>query len=283
MNDSTERTRAILETCPEWFHSIEVEPGVVTPGRISAEALAREWEALRLPDLAGKSVLDIGAYDGFFSFEAERHDAGRVVALDHYVWAADMAAYMAEWRATRAQGLPIPAPHESRHWQPATLPGRRPFDLAHRLRRSRVIPVVGDIMTMDLTLLGQFDVVLFLGVLYHLTDPLGAMRRVASLTAPDGLVVVESEAMELAGHEHRAVCEFFPGEELNHDASNWWAPNGTALAGLCRAAGLGNVTLLRPPPSYTIRARLGAARRALLGRPAVGPVRYRLIAQARRG
>ena len=80
---------------------------MVTPGRKSAESLARELEMLRLPDLRGRSVLDVGAYDGYFSFAAERLGAARVVALDHYVWSVDMAAYMREWRASRESGAPL--------------------------------------------------------------------------------------------------------------------------------------------------------------------------------
>lgn len=272
----------VLAECPEWYHAIELAPGVITPGRCAADELARQWRALRLPDLTGKTVLDIGAYDGFFSFAAEAASAARVVALDHYVWAADMASYMAEWRETKASGRAIPTPHESRHWRPETLPGKRPFDLAHRARRSRVESVVGDVMNMDLTPLGQFDVVLFLGVLYHLTDPVGALRRVASLTSPDGVAVIETESMEVLGQETRALCEFFPGEELNHDASNWWAPNAVALEGLCRAAGFQAVTPSPELPRDTWRRRLGVARRYWLGRSTEVHRRQRLIVQARR-
>jgi SAM-dependent methyltransferase len=154
----------------------------------------------------------------------------------------------AEWRRTLRDGHLIPAKHESRYWHPDTLPGKHPFDLAHAARNSRVTAVVGDFMAMELAPLGQFDVVLFLGVLYHLTDALGALRRVARVTAPDGLAIIETEAMEAVGLHDRAYCEFFPGEELNHDASNWWAPNATALDGLCHAAGFQEVTILRRGP-----------------------------------
>lgn len=280
--------RGRLATCPEWFHSIELAPGIVTPGRWSVEALARKWEALHLPVLSGKSVLDVGAYDGFFSFAAERAGAVRVVPLDHYVWSADMVAYMADWRASNQAGsTSLPAPHASPHWAPETMPGRRPFDLAHEILRSRVIPVVGDFMAMDLSTLGQFDVVLFLGILYHLTDPLGAMQRVAQVTAADGLAVIETAAIEIPGLEHRAHWEFFPGQELNNDASNWWVPNATALEGLCRSAGFRDVIRLTPHPVHSFRARLGAARREVLhalGLRPSGPdvTRYRLVAHARR-
>src|SRR2546426_11008818 len=77
---------------PGWFHSIEVGDGVVTPGHKSNEALAGELRLLRLPDLHGLSVLDIGAWDGYFSFACERMGAQRVVALDHYAWSVDFPA-----------------------------------------------------------------------------------------------------------------------------------------------------------------------------------------------
>jgi hypothetical protein len=103
-------------------------------------------------------------------------------------------------------------------------------------------------MTMDLDSLGQHDVVLFLGVLYHMEDPLRAMRRVASVTAPGGLAVIETEAIEVPELADSAFCEFYPGQELNNDPTNWWAPNAKALEGLCLAAGFREVTLLTEPP-----------------------------------
>ena len=77
-------------------------------------------------------------------------------------------------------------------------------------------------MVADLDALGRFDVVLFLGVLYHLQDPLGAMRRLARVTGE--LAVIESEAVAFAAHEDRALCEFFAGDELAGDPTNWWVP-----------------------------------------------------------
>src|SRR5450759_5338503 len=65
-----------------WWHSVDLGERV-TPGHKAPELLEREWANLRLPDLAGHSVLDIGCWDGWFSFRAEREGAARVVALDH--------------------------------------------------------------------------------------------------------------------------------------------------------------------------------------------------------
>lgn len=67
-----------------WYHCIDVGHGIVTPGRFNPR-LALHW--IELPaDLSGRPVLDIGSYDGFFAFEAERRGATRVVATDWYEW-----------------------------------------------------------------------------------------------------------------------------------------------------------------------------------------------------
>jgi tRNA (mo5U34)-methyltransferase len=265
----------VVKECPEWFHSIELGPNLVTPGRKTPQTLTRELEALKLPDLRGKSVLDVGAYDGFFSFALERMGASRVVALDHYVWSVDMAAYMADWRDSKLAGNTLPSPIDSRHFRPDELPGRKPFDLARRVLNSRVEPVVGDFMTMNLAPLGQFDVVLFLGVLYHMEEPLTAARRLRSLVAPGGLAVIETEAMEVPGLENRAFCEFFPGQELNNDASNWWSPNAKAIEGLFRAAGFREAVVLNPATA----SRTALIKGGVTGE--VAPKRYRAFAHAR--
>ena len=68
----------------DWFHSIQLRPGLKTRG---SDDTARRVDILQLPDdLTGKTVLDVGAWDGFFSFEAERRGAERVVALDSHAW-----------------------------------------------------------------------------------------------------------------------------------------------------------------------------------------------------
>jgi tRNA (mo5U34)-methyltransferase len=107
--------------------------------------------------------------------------------------------------------------------------------------------VVADFMTTDLASLGRFDVVIFSGVLYHLQDPLGALRRLASVAGE--IALVETAAIHAGELEGRAICEFYEDGELNGDPTNWWAPNGTALAAMCRAAGFGGVELLDYPPT----------------------------------
>ena len=274
----------ILQQHPEWYHSIELEPGKITPGRAPIAFWNEELRALELPSLAGKSVLDIGAYDGFFSFAAERLGASRVVALDHYAWSADMSAYMTEWRAAQSTRSPIGAPHETSHWRPNELPGRRPFDAARDFLRSNVEPVVADFMLAPPETIGEFDLVLLLGVLYHLEEPLSAIRRAYALTARGGTCIIETEAVEFPGVGNRAVCEFFPGQELNGDASNWWAPNAAALSGMCRAAGFASVRVLpKRQPIRKLRRIAKQLKYAASRLPLVnGPIRYRLIVHATR-
>lgn len=280
---------AALKECPEWFHSIELAPGIFTPGRKTPDQLSGEVNMLRLPDLHGKSVLDVGAYDGYFSFAAERLGAARVVALDQYVWSTDMVGYLKDWRESKRTGKTLPHPHESRHWHPEELPGRKPFDLARKILGSKVEPVVGDFLTMDWSKLGVFDVVLYLGVLYHMENPLAAVKKLRSVTAPGGLVVIETEAMEIPGLGKRACCEFFPGQELNNDPSNWWAPNAKALEGMCRAANFAEVTVfknrslsLKPGgfPRQLAGSMILFARECMRGQFGIPVLRYRAFVHA---
>jgi tRNA (mo5U34)-methyltransferase len=268
VTDPAERDRlqSLVKSCIFWWHSLDLGQGVVTPGHKTPEVLRVELEAQRWPELRGKAVLDIGAWDGFFSFEAERRGAGRVVALDHYVWSLDHARTGPYCQKCRDEGVPVRPFHTVPGlYRPDTLPGKRGFDVAREVLRSKVEPVVGDFMEMDLAPLGTFDVVLFLGVLYHMPHPLAALERVCRLTRE--LAVIETEALALPGFEERAVCEFFEGDELGADPTNWWVPNAKALAGLCRAAGFRRAEVLTVAP----RARF----------PRPGQVlRYRALAHA---
>ena len=80
---------------------------------------------------------------------------------------------------------------------------------------------------------GQFDVVLFLGVFYHLVDPIQALQNVAALTKE--VAVVESH-LDLATVERPAMV-FYPGAELNNDPTNWWGPNRACMQALLRLVG----------------------------------------------
>jgi tRNA (mo5U34)-methyltransferase len=133
------------------------------------------------------------------------------------------------------------------YYMPDKMPGKIGFETAHAALNSKVEMLVAEFMDTDLKKIGMFDVVLYLGSLYHMENPLLALRRVAKVTKE--VAIIETEAAAFPNLEHSAICEFFESNELNGDVSNWWAPNEKALAGLCRAAGFARVeSVIGPPP-----------------------------------
>jgi tRNA (mo5U34)-methyltransferase len=241
MPGNPELARQIRER--HWFHTIDLGDGLVTNGdsrssRVIAEAM---------PYLRGKSVLDIGAWDGKYSFEAERAGASRVVALDHYVWRLDPGARQAYYDQCERDGiLPDPDMVDNGFLVADGLPGKAGFDLLHEYLESKVEAVVGDFTTMDLEPLGVFDVVFYFGVLYHMVDPIGALKRVKQVTG--GVGVIETAATHVPGYEHSSLVEFYAGDELHADYGNWFAPNAVALRGMCRAAGFRRVEVKAKTP-----------------------------------
>jgi tRNA (mo5U34)-methyltransferase len=213
-----------------WYHTIDLGGGVVTPG-VSRTPVPKD----ALPDFNDRTVLDIGAWDGYYSFLAERSGATRVVALDHYMWQLDFPARQAYWEECARQGV-IPDPRRDREFLTRDdLPGRRGFDLARDALNSRVEPVVGDFMSMELDELGSFDVVLFFGVLYHLPEPFEALQRLRRVTRR--VAVIETEAVQIVGRESEPLFLFLPGDEMNQDHTNWNAVSEAGLHAMCRAAG----------------------------------------------
>jgi tRNA (mo5U34)-methyltransferase len=214
-----------------WYHSIDLGHGLVTPGADNTpERLAR----LDLPtSLTGKTVLDIGAWDGYFSFEAERRGAQRVLATDSYSWSG------AGWGSKAG------------------------FTLAREALGSRVEDLEIDVMDLSPERVGQFDVVFFLGVLYHLRHPLLALERVASVTRE--LLVLET-VVDLVGLGRPAMA-FYPGTELNRDPTNWWAPNVEGLTAMLRSVGFSTVRVVTPQRRAPYRALRAASHRARRGEP----------------
>ena len=265
--------------CIEWFHTIDLGNGVVTKG-----VGVQETGAGILPAVSGRSVLDIGAWDGKFSFLAEQAGASRVVALDHYAWGVDMVARGAYWADCIERGiLPDQSRDETDFWR-AELPGRRGFEFAAAALNSNVEPVVADFQTVDLDELGQFDVVLYLGVLYHMKEPLTCLERLRAVTRE--VAVIETEAVHLQWLEHEALLQFHAGSTLRTDFGNWYVPTMAALHNLCRAAGFSKVeTLVGPPapplPKPPSGLRVGRRNQPVVTSPTSAPSEnYRAIVYA---
>jgi tRNA (mo5U34)-methyltransferase len=225
-----------------WFHRIELGAGVVTPGE---DESPRKLAQIRMPErLDGWSVLDIGAWDGFFSFEAERRGASRVVAVDPECWRE-------------------PA------WGPNGWGTKEPFELARRALGSKVEDVDVELQDISPETVGEFDLVLFLGVFYHLPDPWQVVRRAASVCRRLMIVETHADLQELT----RPAMAFYPGE-VDGDPSNWWGPNGPLLEAMLSHEGFARIELFADS-----RARRLA--RAGLRRARGGEYRYqwgRLVA-----
>ena len=259
-----------------WYHSIDLGHGVTTRGQSIMEEMVTEAQ---LPDFRGRTVLDIGAWDGYYSFLAERRGASRVVALDHYAWGVDFTARTEYWTDCFARGaLPDQTLDTTDFWRD-DLPGRRGFDLARKVLESRVEPVVADFTTMDLSTLGAFDIVLYLGVLYHMKEPLTCLERLRAVTSE--VAVVETVAAQIPGGAGRSLLELHGGGELNADFGNWYVPTVEALGSLAHASGFARVDVLRGPPALRTRGRI--ARRLHLvpsSRPDPAAANYRAVIHA---
>jgi tRNA (mo5U34)-methyltransferase len=198
-----------VNSVKHWYHQIPIQPGITTPGiNNTAQVLA----LLDLPDNAhGLRVLDVGTRDGFFAFEMERRGAD-VTAVD----------YLSK--------------------------DETGFAVASRLLDSKVTFINANIYDLSADRLGTFDVVLFLGLLYHLPDPLEALLLLRSmcrnqlcvesqvidqaLLMPDGRMAALADVAPALTNV--PLMQFYPGRSLNNDPTNYWAPNLNGLEAMLR-------------------------------------------------
>ncbi len=215
-------TRAEIEArvraLGDWFHNIDLGGVKTAPDHFLGDYPAMVWELIApaLPqDLRGKSVLDIGCNAGFFSIQLKRRGAARVLGVDFD------PRYLAQARlAAEVSGL----------------------DIEFR-----------ELSVYDLASLGErFDVVLFMGVLYHLRHPLLALDLVREHVAQE-LVVFQSMIRGANGRfpvepdypfEERDVFDHpawpklhFVERKYANDETNWWIPNRACVEAMLRSAG----------------------------------------------
>jgi tRNA (mo5U34)-methyltransferase len=188
----------------KWFHIMDVGQGIMTPG---VDPTAAKLEALDLPDVRGKSVIDVGAYDGFFSFECERRGAKRVVASDHWTW---------NWPGDDS---------------------RRNIELLCKVFDSRIEMLDIPVEDIGPQTAGTYDVVLFLGVLYHAPDPIRYLRNMLSITKE---VMVLETLVDLLDVKQPAAA-FYGGDAFNNDASLHWGPNRLAVEAMLKKVGFAEV------------------------------------------
>ncbi len=197
---------------PIWFHTFSLDHGsLYTPG------IARDHR-YRIPhfpgDLAGRRVLDVGTFDGFYAFLAEARGASRVVAIDNEQY-VDWVRSRFGIELTRAAG----------------------FSAIAELLDSKVVYRQLDAAELD-SIEEEFDLILCFGILHRVRDPLGLLERIRHRLAADGEVLLETYGVVDRGLEASAavhVCE--PGELYARDDFVYWGFSGTALDHLARLAG----------------------------------------------
>lgn len=202
-----------------WYHSFALPDGRVIDGYLSLRELRNRVDRLPIPEnLKGKRVLDVGAWDGWFSFEMERRGA-EVVAID----------------CVQVDN----------------------FLQMHRELRSRVDYRLMDVFDLTPESVGRFDIVLFLSVLYHLKHPLSALEKICALTNELAIVssfITDDPARpcdELLNQVPR--MEFYETDELGGHVDNWFGPNLACLMAMCRTAAFARVELLSVDgPSATL-------------------------------
>lgn len=208
---------------PFWYHRIALPFGITTPGWAPINA-----DVYGIPErLDGKRVLDVGAWDGYWTFEALRRGAEQVVAID------DFSDYLGHLEAT-----------DRRAWQN--------FDLCKEaLGYSDLQCPRFDMSVYDLRpeLFGMFDVVFFFGTLYHLRHPLLALDRLSAVCRHE--IYVESAICDDyspyrggIGQGYgggQMVMEFYPQKQYGNNDSNWWSPTLSCLGYMVRAAGFNDV------------------------------------------
>lgn len=202
-----ESVREQIASFPRWYHRIEIRPGIVTPGVTDCATTLRNLSPPA--DCRGLRVLDIGTRDGFFAFEFERRGA-EVIAIDYV--SKDYSG----------------------------------FGIAADLIGSHVTYVQENIYHVSPERYGTFDIVLCLGLLYHLRDPLLALdiiRRVCTkrlyleTQAIDNALLLPDGSFEPLNRvaprlSTVPIMQFYPRASLNNDPTNYWAPNLACLVAM---------------------------------------------------
>jgi tRNA (mo5U34)-methyltransferase len=230
--------RKRIDAQGRWWHEIELAPGIVTPGDDTNQSKLPILERIGLPkDLSGRRVLDIGCSDGYFAFVCEERGAD-VLAIDF-----------------------VPEDYTG-------------FNTAKTILGSGVEYSMESVYNLSPDKHGCFDVVLCLGVLYHLRNPMAALDAIRSIMNTKAELFVATFMID--EHFIRAdgtvgklsdlhpelqeipIWQAYPRGSLNGDHTNCFGPNMCALLTALREANLDPLQHEALPGAGFVRARAGS-------------------------
>jgi tRNA (mo5U34)-methyltransferase len=197
----------------KWWHRIELEPGLYSPGIVKHGDDGSNYEEYRfgIPhDLTGKTVLDIGAWDGYFSFACEKRNAKSVLAVD----------------------VPV---DKGGNWG-----GTAGFNFAKKVLNSKV--EFKETSVEELSALGTFDITLQFGVLYHLQNLLPALKSTFNATREFTLLETAVLPKKMDHHPKLPLAGFLHGHV--NDPTNYWYPNLKCLEDMLKFVGYKDVQLV---------------------------------------
>jgi tRNA (mo5U34)-methyltransferase len=219
MTLSTQEIEQRVRSLGQWFHNIDLQGVKTAPDHFLGDYPNIKWQNFRhaIPDdLSGKSVLDIGCNAGFYSIEMKKRGAVRVVGIDSDDLYLEQGRFAAE-----VSGYP---------------------DIEFRR-----------LSVYDVAQLGErFDVVIFMGVLYHLRHPLLALDLLYEHVVGDMLLF---QSMQRGSREVFETADDYPFWETSifkeesypamyfverryaYDPTNWWIPNRACAEAMLRSAG----------------------------------------------
>ena len=222
--------REAVAGVPLWYHTVEVAPGVATPGWFDLRPVV---DVMPWPDVRGKRCLDVGTYDGFLAFELERRGAAEVVATDisaHEDW---------DWPPVlRARGPDVLA-------ELAGPDKSEGFRVAKELLGSSVERLELSVYDLDPQALGEFDVVVCGSLMLHLRDPMRALAAIRSVCRGSFLSAEEIDLRLSLLHPQRPVLRL---DGLSNYCQ-WYVPNRAGHVRMLQAAGF---TVERSSGSYAI-------------------------------